>query len=150
MRAAFTAAILCLSVFYTYWAFADLNFLSQMGRLGPGFFPRIIGLCLIFACLVDLADELRRGSEPVPRSEYVGTVVLLLALTGLFVLALNIVGGFVAMIAFLLATLSVLNRGRHFLNVAIALVLPTAIHLLFDVWLNAAIPQGLLLERWFS
>ena len=27
MRAAFTAVILCLSVFYTYWAFADLNFL---------------------------------------------------------------------------------------------------------------------------
>ena len=43
MRLAFTAAILCLAVLYTYWAFADLSFLSSAGRLGPGFFPRIVG-----------------------------------------------------------------------------------------------------------
>ena len=150
MRAAFTAVILCLSVLYTYWAFTDLNFLSQMGRLGPGFFPRIIGVCLTLACLVDLAIELSRRSEPLPRSEYVGTVVLLVVLTGLFVFSLNIVGGVVAMAAFLLVTLTVLNRGRLIQNLAIAILLPTAIYFLFDVWLNAAIPQGMIFERWLS
>lgn len=150
MRAAFTAVVLCLSGFYTYWAFTDLSFLSQMGRLGPGFFPRIIGIGLILACLADLAAELRRRSDPPPSSEYVGTVVLLVVLTGLFVFGLNIVGGVAAMIAFLLVTLAVLNRGRPVLNLAIAILLPTAIYLLFDVWLNAAIPRGMIFERWFT
>jgi hypothetical protein len=150
MRVAFTTVVLCLSAFYTYWAFTELNFLSQMGRLGPGFFPRIIGIGLILACLVDLAVELWRRSEPPPPTEYVGTVVLLVALTGLFVLALNIVGAIVAMIAFLLVTLTVLNRGRLIQNLAIAILLPTAIYFLFDVWLNASIPQGVIFERWFT
>jgi putative tricarboxylic transport membrane protein len=150
MRAAFVVVVLCLSAFYTYWAFTDLSFLSTTGRLGPGFFPRIVGVGLIVTCLVDLALELRRRSEPVPPTEYAATVVLLVALTGLFVLALNIVGGYAAMVAFLLVTLSVLNRGRHLQNVAIALVMPTAVYLLFDVWLNAAVPRGVLVERWFS
>jgi putative tricarboxylic transport membrane protein len=150
MRIAFTVVVLCLSAFYTYWAFTNLNFLSQMGRLGPGFFPRIIGIGLIAACLVDLAVELRSRSAPPPSSEYVGTVVVLVALTGLFVLALNIVGGVAAMVAFLLVTLTFLNRGRPLQNVLIAVLLPTAIYFLFDVWLNAAIPRGVLLERWFS
>ena len=150
MRAAFTAVVLCLSAFYTYWAFTDLSFLSHTGRLGPGFFPRIIGIGLIVACLVDLAVELSRRSEPVPRSEYIGTVILLVVLTGLFVFALNIIGGVAAMIIFLLVTLTILNRGRLVQNVAVAIVLPTVIYLLFDVWLNASMPRGLILERLFG
>ena len=59
MRVGFTAAILCLAVLYTYWAFADLSFLSSTGRLGPGFFPRIVGILLIAACLLTLAGDLK-------------------------------------------------------------------------------------------
>ena len=40
-------------------AFADLSFLSSTGRLGPGFFPRIIGLILIVACVLTLAGDVR-------------------------------------------------------------------------------------------
>ena len=64
MRLAFTAAILCVAVFYTYWAFAELSFLSSAGRLGPGFFPRIIGLALIVACLLTLAGDLKQRDGP--------------------------------------------------------------------------------------
>jgi hypothetical protein len=46
----------------------------------------------------------------------------------------------------MLATLAVLNRGRWLQNVAIAVLLPAAIYLLFEVWLNAAIPRGALAE----
>lgn len=150
MRAAFTILVLCLAAFYAYSAFADLAFLSSTGRLGPGFFPRIIGVGLILACLFELASELRRPREPVTRSEYGGTVVLLVALMALFVIAMHFVGGYVAMIAFMLATLTILNRGRIAQNVAIALTLPLAVYLLFDVWLNASIPRGVILERWLT
>jgi putative tricarboxylic transport membrane protein len=148
MRAAFTVLILCLSALYTYAAFTDLTFLSSTGRLGPGFFPRIIGVGLLLACLADLAMELSRRSEPLPRSECVGTVVFVGVATVVFVLAMGFIGGHAAMFAFMLGTLTVLNRGRWLQNLAIALLLPLAVYLMFDVWLNAAIPRGSLLEAW--
>jgi hypothetical protein len=43
MRAGFLAGILLLAGSYTWIAFAELALLSSAGRLGPGFFPRIIG-----------------------------------------------------------------------------------------------------------
>ncbi len=45
---------------------------------------------------------------------------------------------------FLLVTLSILNRGHLLQNVAIAVALPAAIYFLFDAWLNAAMPEGVL------
>ena len=150
MRSAFTLLILCLSVFYTYAAFANLNFLSSTGRLGPGFFPRIIGVALIVACVAELAIARFRPGERPPASDYAGTVVLVGGLTALFVLAMMVVGGYAAMIAFMLATLMILNRGRPVQNLAIALILPTAVYLLFNVWLNAAVPRGMLFERWLG
>lgn len=78
------------------------------------------------------------------RSEYAGTVVFLMAATVLFVLAMNVIGGYAAMFAFMLVTLMFLNRGRSIQNVTIAVLLPTAIYLMFDVWLNAAMPRGML------
>ena len=47
MRIAFLVAVLAGAVFYTYVAFADLGFMTRTGRLGPGFFPRIIGLAMV-------------------------------------------------------------------------------------------------------
>lgn len=150
MRAAFTTLILCLSAFYTWAAFADLNFLSSTGRLGPGFFPRVIGIALILACLLEFAAERRRGSEPVERSEHAATVVFLGLLTALFVLSLKVLGGLVAMVAFMLVALFVLNRGRPIQNLLVAVLLPSGIYLMFDLWLNAAIPPGMILGRWLS
>jgi hypothetical protein len=105
---------------------------------------------LILACLVDLAMQLARRSEPLPRSEYIGTVMFLGMATAVFVLAMGFIGGYAAMFAFLLATLAILNRSRWLQNVAIAALLPMAIYLMFEVWLNAAIPRGTLLEGWLA
>jgi hypothetical protein len=61
---------------------------------------------------------------------------------------MGLIGGYAAMFAFMLATLAVLNRGRWLQNATIAVALPLAIYLMFEVWLNAAIPRGILLEQW--
>jgi putative tricarboxylic transport membrane protein len=146
MRAIFTIVILCLSAIYAYAAFADLAFLSSTGRLGPGFFPRIIAVGLIIACLLDLGGQFSRRSEALEPSNYWRTLSFVVAATALFVLAMGFIGGYAAMFAFMLATLAVLNRGRWLQNIAIAVLLPAAIYLLFEVWLNAAIPRGALAE----
>jgi putative tricarboxylic transport membrane protein len=147
MRVAFTAAILCVAVLYTYWAFAELSFLSSAGRLGPGFFPRIIGLLLIVACLLTLAGDLKRR-EGGALSSYWRITLLIAGLSGAFILVLNLLGGLLGMAGYMLATLSVLNRGRMLQNVVISVCLPLVLFLLFDVWLNASMPPGLLGLPW--
>jgi putative tricarboxylic transport membrane protein len=147
MRVAFTAAILCVAVLYTYWAFAELSFLSSAGRLGPGFFPRIIGLALIIACLLTLAGDLKTREDGAISSYWRITLVAA-GLSGAFILVLNVLGGPLAMVIYMLATLSVLNRGRILQNIAVSIGLPIILFLLFDVWLNASMPPGVLGLAW--
>lgn len=148
MRLAFTAAILCLALFYTYWAFAELSFLSSTGRLGPGFFPRIIGLALIVVCIFTIAGDLKQRHGATMLSSFWGITVVLAGLSGAFVLVLNVLGGPLAMVVYLLATLSVLNGGRMPQNIAVSIGFPIALFLLFDVWLNASMPAGVLGLSW--
>jgi hypothetical protein len=148
MRLAFTATILCLAVLYTYWAFADLGFLSSAGRLGPGFFPRFVGLLLIAACVLTLAGDLKERRADAGLSSFWGITVVVAALSGAFVLLLEILGGPLATIVYMLATLAVLNPGRSVQNVAISIGFPLALFLLFDRWLNASIPPDALGLPW--
>jgi hypothetical protein len=142
MRAGFLAAILLLAGGYSYVAFAELSYLSSTGRLGPGFFPRIIGASLTVLCAYSLYADRRSGAEPL--APFWRTLAVVAVLSAAFVLALELIGGLLSMIAFMAATLAFLNRGRHLQNTLLALVLPIGFYLLFKVWLNAAMPRGML------
>jgi uncharacterized membrane protein len=143
MRAGFLAGILLLAGGYTWIAFAELAWLSSAGRLGPAFFPRLIGVALVALCAWSLAAELRRGARE-RLAEFWRVTLVLALLSGLFVAALDVLGGLVSMIAYMAATLAFLNRRRHWQNALLAVLLPLGIYLLFRVWLNAAVPRGLL------
>ncbi|MYZ49944.1 tripartite tricarboxylate transporter TctB family protein [Propylenella binzhouense] len=143
MKRVFILAILALALGYTYFAF-ELSFLSSTGRLGPGFFPRVIGLGLIASCLYALAVEWRSGGTEAQERGLWGVAVRTALLSGLFVALLNVLGGLVAMIVFMLAALFMLNPGRVLQNLAVAFLLPIGIYVLFEFWLNAGIPQGML------
>ena len=144
MRAGFLLAVLFLAALYTYAAFAELTYLSSAGRLGPGFFPRIIGASLVVLCLASLYADRRRAQddEPITPDWRVAAVVALLAAA--FIALLDVLGGLVSMIAFMAAALAYLNRGRALQNALLALLLPLGVYLVFKVWLNAAVPRGLL------
>jgi hypothetical protein len=143
MRAGFLAGALLAAGGYTWLAFAELAWLSSAGRLGPAFFPRIIGVALAALCAWSLVDELRRGGrEPIPEHWRVTAVLALYS--ALFVAALELLGGLVSMLAYMAAALWTLNRRRHWQNALLALLLPLVIYLLFKVWLHAAVPRGLL------
>ena len=146
MRAIFLLAVLCLASFYTYVAFADLSFLSSTGRLGPGFFPRIIGILLIATCVYSLLMEagFRRPRNEEEDAGHWGTTAIVAGFSTGFVLLLEILGGLPAMILFMLAMLSLLNRGRILQNVVVSLLLPAALYLMFHVWLKASFPEGLI------
>jgi hypothetical protein len=142
MRAGFLGALLLLAGGYTYVAFADLSYLSSTGRLGPGFFPRIIGVSLVALCAYSLYTD--RAATAAPLSAFGRTLAAVAGLSAAFVLALELIGGLLSMIVFMAATLAFLNRGRHLQNALLALFLPIGFYLLFKVWLNAAMPRGML------
>lgn len=145
MRAGFLLAILLAAAGYTWLAFAELDYLSSAGRLGPGFFPRIIGVSLAALCAYSLYADFRRGGAAAEAlSPFWRTVAVVAALSAALVLLLEVIGGLPSMIAFLAATLAFLNRGRHLQNALLAVVLPVGFYLLFKVWLNAAMPRGML------
>lgn len=144
MRVGFLLALLAGALFYSYVAFADLAFLSAAGRLGPGFFPRLIGVGLVLFCLLCLAQDVRRMRDDDTRSPYWPTILVIMALSAGMIGLFSLVGGTLAMGIFLLAALSALNRGHVVQNLAVAVLLPLGIYFLFDVWLNASMPEG----RW--
>jgi hypothetical protein len=144
MRIGFLLAVLAGGVFYSYIAFSELAFLGTTGRLGPGFFPRIVGVMLIATCLLGIAPDIGRMRSDDLRSAYWPPALAIATLSAGMIWLFTLVGGTLAMAIFLLAALSILNRGRVLQNVAVAVLLPLGVYLLFDVWLNAAMPEGRL------
>lgn len=144
MRAGFILAILFLAALYTYIAFAELSYLSSAGRLGPGFFPRIIGASLVAMCVLSLYLDLRRIPAAGSVSPAWRSAAVLALLSLVFVGLLDLLGGLVAMIVFMAAALWILNRGRPLQNALIAVLLPGCIYVVFEVWLKAAMPRGML------
>jgi hypothetical protein len=143
MRAGFQLGVLAFAGLYSYYAFTELSWLSSAGRIGPAFFPRIVGLALVALSAWSLAAEWRAPEERVAGAWR--AAALLALLSGLFVAALDVLGGLLSMIAFMVAALAVFNRGRWLQNAALALLLPAGLYVLFKVWLNAGVPRGLIL-----
>ena len=144
LRAGFLLAILFLAAGYTYVAFAELSYLSSAGRLGPGFMPRIIGVALVAMCVATLHADLRRHPAGEALSPGWKSAAVLAALSGAFIVLLELLGGLLSMVAFMAASLWILNRGRPVQNALIAVLLPVFIHVVFAVWLRASMPAGLL------
>jgi hypothetical protein len=140
----FLLAILFLAAGYTYVAFAELSYLSSAGRLGPGFMPRIIGVALVAMCAVSLYADLRSTPDDGALSPGWKSAAVLALLSATFVALLDVLGGVLSMVIFMAASLWLLNRGRPLQNALIAVLLPVAIHVVFQVWLRASMPRGLL------
>ena len=135
MRLAFLFVVLAGTIFYSYIAFVDLPFLSRTGRLGPGFFPRLVGVSAILMTIWALVDTLREQ-----RSGDGGTwgdAVKLIALAVAYAVLLRLFGGFVATVIYLALTLSLMNQDKYLQNAILSLTFPAAVYLLFDQLLNA-------------
>lgn len=143
MRIAFTLVLLAGAIFYSYIALSDLSFMTRTGRLGPGFFPRVIGIAAIIVILWTLIDQLRKQKVSDDEDHQWGDVVLLIGLALGYAVLLRFFGGFVATIIFLWISLYFLNPGRHLNNLIISVLVPVGVYLLFDQVLNANMPPAL-------
>jgi len=144
LRAGFLLALLFAASWYAWSAFTELNYLSSAGRLGPGFFPRFIGASLVALLAYSVFVDLRRELPDSAISPYWRTAAVLALLCAVFVGLLDLIGGLLAMVAFMAGSLWFLNRGRALQNALVAILLPLAMYVVFSVWLKATLPVGLL------
>lgn len=153
-RTLFFGVLLVVLVVYTEMAF-ELEWTTAAGRIGPGFFPRIIGLLGSVICLGALLNSLRPGvgdDEDLLEDEAgegdLGRhpVPLLLAVVAGAVLLFTFLslGAIVAGTLFMFGMLAFLNPGRWLFNAVLSVAIPLGLYLLFQTALNAGLPEGIL------
>jgi uncharacterized protein YunC (DUF1805 family) len=142
MRIGFSLFLLAVAIFYTYIAFEDLNFMVR-NRLGPGFFPRVIGVVTIALLAYSLFVDVRQRAKDVGTKHGRDMVVFTAIAVG-YVALLPVLGGLWATIAFMLTALFVFNPGKVLSNVLVSVILPVGLYLLFDTWLNSSLPSGMV------
>jgi putative tricarboxylic transport membrane protein len=134
---------------YTQMAM-EMQWRTPAGRIGAGFFPRIVGFSAMALCVLAAVQSLRprRKNEDedqaAPEGHHSWPLLVFAGAGFLFFVVLIPLGAIVASAVFLLATLWLLDRGHVKRHLAIAVLLPVGLYLLFQVALNAGLPSGIL------
>jgi putative tricarboxylic transport membrane protein len=163
-RLVFLASMTVLAAGYTLIGF-QMEWRIQSGQIGPGFFPRFVGIGTMVGCLVAIALTLsgRDAQEPSPdpagdAEDVVGgavetadgltdawATVLAVGCMVVYYLTFEPLGALLASVLFLALLLTIVNRGRHRMNAAVSVLVPVGLYLLFEVLLDAGLPPGLIL-----
>lgn len=153
----FLGVLLLVFAVYTQVAMG-MEWRTQAGRIGPGFFPRILGFTAMGVTLLAGVREFlaRRTEKPVTQAEAadelsepdlgrhpIALVGFTVAAT-LFVVFFGLLGAVVAGILFLGATLWFLDPEHRIRGVIIAIAVPVLLYLAFQTGLNVGLPQGIL------
>ena len=124
---------------------------TAAGRIGPGFFPRIIGGIGVVLTLVALVRSVRRVEvEPEIDGPDLGrhprTMAIVVLASAALAAVFQVLGALVAGALFLLGCLWLLNREHPVLNAVLGIGLSVGLYLLFQTLLNAGLPAGVLLR----
>ncbi len=155
-RTAFFGVVLVVLVVYTEMAF-QMEWTTQAGRIGPGFFPRVVGTLSVLITLGALVNSLRPGVDEDDdegfEEEEVGEgdlgrhpipLIFAVAATAVLLFTLTSLGAIISSAVFLFGMLWYLNRGRWVTNILLSILVPLGLYLLFQTALNAGLPPGLL------
>lgn len=154
-RIVFLGIVLLILVGYVQMAF-ELEWTTQAGRIGPGFFPRIIGVLGVAITLGALIHSVRSGvddEEEGTDEDEVGEgdlgrhpvpVLITVAACVVFLVTLNPLGAIISGALFLFGMLALLNPRRWVVNAVVSVAVPLALYVLFQTVLNAGLPGGLL------
>ena len=145
MRFFFSMALLALALLYAGFGFYSLDLIDMSGRLGPGFFPAIVGVLLIATTAANCVQEHRRQRQEATALRALWRdVAEVTGLIALFLLLLPYAGSLLTLFAFTGLYLSRFNRGRGLFNAAYALAFSIMVFLLFEVVLKTGLPKGVL------
>ena len=158
-RLLFLYALTVVAIGYTVTAFG-MEWRIEGGQIGPGFFPRIVGVAIIIGLLTAIVRAMRGGQqtaeapvdeegqpEEVEGGEGGTDARAVLATVGsmtLFYFVFEPLGALVASVLFLAGVLTFVNRGHHVANAILSLAVPLGLYLLFEVLLDTGLPEGLV------
>jgi putative tricarboxylic transport membrane protein len=158
-RLLFLCALMVLALAYTVTAFG-MEWRVERGQIGPGFFPRIVGVAMLLGISLAIVRALRGGQTsaeaPVDEEgqpEEVGAgegdtdsraVLATAACMALLYFLFEPLGALVASVLFLGGVLTFVNRGRHVQNAILSLAVPLALYVMFEVLLDTGLPEGLV------
>lgn len=151
MRFWFSVSTLIFSLAFTIYGQQTLSLHDINGRPGPGYFPLLIGLGLIIATAINVYKDYHQRllteeklQDKSVNQRYVKDTFIIAACIALLIFGLNILGAIISMIVFCMAFLAYFNRGKTLQNLVYSLIFPASVFMLFDVWLQAGLPAGLL------
>jgi hypothetical protein len=165
---AFLCVLAMILAAYTVLAFG-MEWRAPAGRLGAGFFPRVIGVLGVVLCCVAAARSLR---PPAPRSDlahvrrsantaegdeaqgeeapggearggrHPWTLLATVAGMAVFLFLLVPLGAFLTSGLVMFALLELLGRGHLARNATISVLTPVILYVIFEVLLDAGLPLG--------
>jgi putative tricarboxylic transport membrane protein len=151
---AFLCALAVILVVYTVLAF-DMEWRAPAGRLGAGFFPRVIGVLGVVLCCVAAVRSLRQvppeepaSAEAAPQereaegSRHPWTLLATVAGMAVFLFLLIPLGAFLTSGLVMFALLELLGRGHLARNAALSVLVPAILYVIFEVLLDAGLPLG--------
>jgi putative tricarboxylic transport membrane protein len=151
----FLGVLLLVFAIYTEMAMG-MEWRTQAGRIGPGFFPRILGFTAIAVTIaagvreimsrpasVDAVEAAEEAAEP-DLGRHPLALVAFVAAAAVFVALFGVLGAALAGVLFLGVTLWFLDPEHHVRAVIIAIAVPVVLYLAFQTGLNAGLPQGIL------
>lgn len=120
-RIIFACTLLLAGVYF--WATAQIPTLELGDPLGPKAFPRMLGVGLLLAAAMLLAEILRDRKKPKTEmppawrwEPHQWVVVAIAVWTALYILAFERLGYMLSTVIYLLALTAYFNRGRHLMN----------------------------------
>ena len=157
-KLAFLGVLLLVFAVYTEMAMG-MEWRTAAGRIGPGFFPRILGATAIAVIVVAVVREILSRSDSEKQTSQAEAaeeaaepdlgrhpiaLVAFIAAAALFVALLGVLGAALAGVLFLGATLWFLDREHHIRAVIIAIAVPVLLYIGLQIGLNVGLPQGIL------
>lgn len=153
----FLGVLLLVFAVYTEMAMG-MEWRTQAGRIGPGFFPRILGFTAIAVTVaaavreflsrpadkpIDKVEAAEEAAEPDLGRHPIALIGFVIA-AALFVVLLGVLGAALAGVLFLGATLWFLDPKHHIRAVIIAVVVPVLLYVALQTGLKVGLPQGIL------
>lgn len=156
-KIAFLGLILLGFCIYTQMAF-EMEWRTVAGRIGPGYFPRLLGGLAITVTLAAMVAELlakpkKKELDAVEAAEEAAepdlgrhpkTLVAFVIAAAVFVGLFGFLGAALAGIVFLAVTLWFLDPEHRVRGMILAVAVPVLLYLAFQTGLNVGLPQGIL------
>ncbi len=119
---------------------------------GPksGFFPFWLALALLICCVVIVVQAIRRVDRtPFVSREAVGPVLKVLVPALAFVLAIHVIGLYVAAALYMALYMRWIGRHSWGAVVLISIAFPVVTFVVFEIWFLVPMPKGPL-EAWLG